>query len=78
MRHKGDEFARKYYGLIDNFTSRMRSRMDLAHAKGKRGWNDEKIADKSQLLGTLEICLKEKDWVSVANFAMMLWNRDAK
>lgn len=60
---------------VDRFAAVMHAKMASARAKGKEGWDDPERCP-IQALETLvadSVCVRE--WVDVANYAMMLWAR---
>lgn len=63
---------------VDSFAAAMHDKMAQARAKGKEGWDDPERCPERRLH---EMCLAAVDrcqWVDVANYAMMLWNRGQK
>jgi hypothetical protein len=62
--------------MIRVFSAEMRTKMFRHFVKGRQGWDNEKTHPN----GSLELALRDatikQDWVSVANYAMMLHNRE--
>lgn len=61
------------HSLFDFYMEMLSDLIDHAEEKGT-SWQDAEIPEK-YLLGELKKHLKEKDWVSVANFAFFLRDR---
>jgi len=63
---------------VDRFAAAMHAKMAAARAKGKEGWDDPERCTDDRLLNLLNAGYLARDWVDVANYAMMLWARGAK
>lgn len=63
---------------VDRFASAMHAKMAQARAKGKEGWDDPERCSEAHLEDLLHVGRVTRDWVDVANYAMMLWARGAK
>lgn len=60
---------------VDKFAAAMHAKMAAARAKGKEGWDDPQRCPDGRLGGLLDEAVDARDWVDVANYAMMLWAR---
>lgn len=63
---KTDEVSVRY------FAGKMLDKMDKAGASGRYGWQDKELVTPQQLENKLLRAKSSGDWVSVANYAMML------
>lgn len=71
-KHPDDE-------AVDAFAQAMHAKMAAARAKGKEGWDDPERCTDARLRSLLDDALFEPvDYIDVANYAMMLWNREQK
>lgn len=70
-KHPDDE-------AVDSFAQAMHDKMAAARAKGKEGWDDPSLCSEQYLGGLFDRAHQARDWVDVANYAMMLWNRGQK
>lgn len=70
-KHPDDE-------AVDTFAQAMHDKMTAARAKGKEGWDDPEQRTDKQLEALFLQCYERGEWVDVANYAMMLWNRGQK
>jgi hypothetical protein len=70
-KHPDDE-------AVDTFAQAMHAKMAAARAKGKEGWDDPDVRGDTNLWQACARSLEAHDWVDVANYAMMLWNRGQK
>lgn len=61
---------------VDRFAAAMHAKMASARAKGKEGWDDPARCSDDRLLNLLNDGYSARDWVDVANYAMMLWARE--
>lgn len=61
---------------VDLFAAAMQSKMAASRAKGRSGWNDPEDCPAERLQSMLIEHLAKGDPVDVANFCMMLWNRN--
>lgn len=62
---------------IDNFAQAMKNKMALKREKGARGWDNADECSVEDLAAMLVKHLSKGDPVDVANFAMMLFSRNA-
>ncbi len=60
---------------VFNFSSAMLEKLHDKRREGRSGWNDPGRCSVRQLKKMLSEHLKKGDMVDVANFAMMIWNR---
>lgn len=60
---------------VDKFAAAMHAKMAQARAKGKEGWDDPERCTAAHLEALLGYSKTSKEWVDVANYAMMLWAR---
>lgn len=60
---------------VDRFAAAMHAKMASARAKGKEGWDDPSLCSEQYLGGLFDRAHQARDWVDVANYAMMLWAR---
>lgn len=67
-----DDFA------VDLFAAAMKSKMAAGRARGRSGWNDPMLCSGDSLRRLLAESIAKGDPVDVGNFAMMLFNRDAR
>lgn len=63
---------------VDRFASAMHAKMAQARAKGKEGWDDPERCTEDVLEAWAVLSVENREWVDVANYAMMLWARGAK
>lgn len=70
-KHPDDE-------AVDSFAQAMHDKMAAARAKGKEGWDDPERCSTAQLESLCNEAWAISEWVDVANYAMMLWNRGQK
>lgn len=70
-KHPDDE-------AVDSFAQAMHDKMAAARAKGKEGWDDPERCTTDRLIELCDLSLLAAEWVDVANYAMMLWNRGQK
>lgn len=70
-KHPDDE-------AVDTFAQAMHDKMAAARAKGKEGWDDPERCNVGQLETECRRAAAACEWVDVANYAMMLWNRGQK
>jgi hypothetical protein len=62
---------------VDRFAQAMKGKMAVARAKGRSGWDDQERCRSDQLARMLIDHIDKGDPVDVANFAMMIHQRDA-
>lgn len=67
-----DDFA------IDKFATALKAKMALGRKRGRNGWNDPMLCSVDSLRRLLVESVGKGDPVDVGNFAMMLFNRDAR
>lgn len=60
---------------VDRFAAAMHAKMAQARAKGKEGWDDPERCGVEALENLCHLSWANRDWVDVANYAMMLWAR---
>lgn len=70
-KHPDDE-------AVDSFAQAMHDKMAAARAKGKEGWDDPERCSDERLGDLLSNARFLNEYVDVANYAMMLWNRGQK
>lgn len=70
-KHPDDE-------AVDTFAQAMHDKMAAARAKGKEGWDDPERFEDGVLIASCLSAWQLHEWVDVANYAMMLWNRGQK
>lgn len=70
-KHPDDE-------AVDTFAQAMHDKMAAARAKGKEGWDDPERCSTEALENLCHQTWALREWVDVANYAMMLWNRGQK
>lgn len=70
-KHPDDE-------AVDQFALAMHAKMAKARANGKEGWDDPERCNVGQLETECRRAAAACEWVDVANYAMMLWNRGQK
>lgn len=70
-KHPDDE-------AVDSFAQAMHDKMAAARAKGKEGWDDPERCTDKKLEALFLQAYERAEWVDVANYAMMLWNRGQK
>lgn len=63
---------------VDKFAAAMKAKMAKQRAKGYDGWDDEAACPVDRLQSMLVEHVAKGDPVDVGNFAMMLFNRDAR
>lgn len=63
--------------MVDMFSKFMKAKL-VSHllACDKGGWDDEARCPSVGLVSALLEAVEANDWVSVANYAAMLWNRE--
>ena len=61
--------------LLDGMASEMVDRLKAARESGRHGWWNDEVISVSGLESLLEKATIDKDYVSVANYAAMLWAR---
>lgn len=61
-------------GVI-RFTQEMENKMGIKRAQGRGGWNNPAYCSIEHLQALLRSHVEKGDPVDVANFAMMIWNR---
>ena len=61
---------------VDLFAAAMKAKMAASRAKGRSGWHDPDECPAERLNSMLVEHLAKGDPVDVANFCMMLWNRN--
>lgn len=61
---------------VDTFAQAMKNKMAQMREKGASGWNNESICATEYLARCLIYSITKGDPVDIANFAMMLFNRD--
>ena len=64
--------SKKLEKTVDDFVKEMKAKLRIKMNHGYSGW--DKPENKGMILEKLSWNLKEKDYVDVANLAMMLWN----
>lgn len=62
---------------VDRFATAMKAKMAVSSAKGRSGWNDEAQCTMETLARMLLDHVRKGDPVDIANFAMMLHQREA-
>lgn len=62
---------------VRRFAAAMMRKMAVSRKKGRHGWDDETICPTERLQEMLIGHLAKGDPLDVANFCMMLWNRNA-
>lgn len=60
---------------LKRFTAVMRQKLDAKAQQGRGGWNDPSILPMKRLKELLREHVEKGDPVDIANFCMMLWNR---
>ena len=60
---------------VDRFAAAMHAKMAQARAKGKEGWDDPERCHTDHLEMLVADSVSVREWVDVANYAMMLWAR---
>lgn len=60
---------------VRSFTGFMETRMEEALDNGKRGWWNDEAVSTHELRNKLLDQFEKRDWVDVANYAMMLHYR---
>lgn len=63
--------------LVSFARSAMESRLLEARNAGRNGWFDAEVIQPNRLEALMQDAALEKDWVSVMNYAAMLWAREA-
>lgn len=76
VREKSQEQYR-IQQAVRSFASEMERKMTLQIDK-KAGWDDPVIFSDARLLENLQRAVHERDWLSVANYAMMAQRRGLK
>jgi len=77
MRVAGNkESGSGYPQLLSEFNEEMIVKLDDADLNGRSGWNDPDQLSTGGLYNLFAKARHDKDWVSVANYAMMIWNRE--
>ena len=61
---------------VDRFARAMRAKLAEKAAEGKYGWDDPDVCDIDELKGMLIEHVEKGDPVDIANFCMMIWNRE--
>lgn len=61
---------------LQEFFELMQARMGQAATDGRSGWDNPLQCSRIKLLALLHKAVDDKDWVSVANYAMMIQHRD--
>jgi hypothetical protein len=61
---------------VDRFAAAMKAKMAASRAKGRSGWDDERQCPMAKLSNMLIAHARKGDPVDVANFAMMLQQRE--
>ena len=61
---------------VDRFTVAMRRKLTQKRKEGRGGWNIPDACGIEDLREMLEDHLQKGDLVDIANFAMMIWNRE--
>lgn len=69
LKEYGDNLA------VDQFARTMKSKMALARAKGRHGWDNPLMLTNQDLSEMFHKQVKKGDPVDIANFAMMLFHR---
>jgi hypothetical protein len=62
---------------IDRFCAVMKEKMAASRARGRAGWEDPAQCTTEDLSIMLRVHVGKGDPVDVANFCMMLWNRNS-
>ena len=61
---------------VRNFANAMCEKLDRKRDEGKGGWNDPSQCSIDDLRSMLIEHVDKGDMVDIANFAMMIWNRE--
>jgi len=61
--------------LINLFSLEMKKKMLNKFREGKKGWDSPGTHPDGGILASLRKAVEKKDWISVANHAAILWNR---
>jgi hypothetical protein len=64
------------YLLATDFCKKMLAKLWKAQKNGRTGWDNPQILSNESIKGNLYRSIMDEDWVSVANYAAMLWNRE--
>lgn len=62
--------------MVGAFSQEMRDKILKYLMKGRKGWENPEMCPNSRIYVSLRKALAEQDYVSVANYAMLLWNRE--
>jgi len=61
---------------VDRFRLAMLEKLSIKRLQGRGGWSDPEVCSISDLHAMLLNHVKKGDMVDIANFAMMIWNRE--
>lgn len=61
---------------VARFSLAMSNKLDAKRAEGRGGWNNPEECSVESLCVMLADHVKKGDMVDIANFAMMIWNRN--
>lgn len=61
---------------VDHFALAMRLKLRNKRAEGKYGWDDPLVCSMEELHEMLNEHIAKGDPVDIANFCMMIWNRE--
>lgn len=76
-RSPAKEYQRDMNGVA-KLGEAMRYRLQEKNRQGRFGWYDPTVISTSALAGMLRLSVEKGDPVDVANYAMMLYNRDGR
>jgi hypothetical protein len=72
---RGSEYA-NYCALVDAFAAKMKERFLARIHEGKRGWDDPNQVSDEALKFSMASCAELGELVDMANYAVMIWNRE--
>jgi len=58
------------------FTDAMLKKLEQKREEGKHGWHDQELCSIDQLYDMMDEHVEKRDVVDIANFCMMIWNRE--
>ncbi len=61
--------------MIDLFTLEMKNKLTIHFHQKKKGWDSPDTHPNGMVMSALQKAFGDMDWVSVANYAAILWNR---
>lgn len=61
---------------VERFSIAMSNKLDAKRKEGRGGWNNPHECTRESLYMMLADHVRKGDMVDIANFAMMIWNRE--